>query len=159
DSEALLRARRAPHQAMMTGGSAAIEPQKPGLVPFYADARYTSTDFFPMFDVPFAAGAAWTADDDARDVRVVVPSRELADKLFGTIDVIGYSVRVEGTAMRVVGVIDTWRPTPHFYDLHTDTYGIGEQLFVPMSTALELKLPRSGQMNCWGDMPDGEDAP
>jgi putative ABC transport system permease protein len=155
-AEDLLRAHKADRQAMMTGGNAAIEPERTGLVPFFADARWTSAEFFPMFRVPFVAGGGWTAEDDARNARVVVLSRELADKLFGAVDVVGRSIRVEGTDMRIVGVIDRWRPTPHFYDLSTETYGKGEQLFAPFSTSRELKLARSGSMDCWDENPDPE---
>ncbi len=56
----------------MTGGNAAIEPQKAGLDPFYVDARYTSADFFSMFRVPFVAGTGWSAQDDDTNARVVV---------------------------------------------------------------------------------------
>ena len=37
DAEALVRARRADRQVMMTGGTAAIDPERPGLAPFRAD--------------------------------------------------------------------------------------------------------------------------
>jgi putative ABC transport system permease protein len=53
-------------------------------------------------------------------------------------------------------VIDSWRPTPHFYDLHNGTYGKPEQLFAPFSTSRELKLARSGNMSCWGENPEPE---
>jgi putative ABC transport system permease protein len=154
DAEALLRAAKADRQAMMTSGNAAIEPERPGLVPFFAESRWTSSEFFAMFRVPFVAGGAWSTEDDARAARVVVVSRELAEKLFGASDVVGRSVRVEGTAMRIVGVIDSWRPTPHFYDLNTDQFGKAEQLFAPFSTSRELKFARSGNMNCWDETPD-----
>jgi len=154
DAEALLRAGHADHQALMTGGNAAIEPQRAGLEPFFADSRWTSADFFPMFRVPFLAGGGWTAADDASAARVVVIARSLADKVFGATNVVGRSLRVEGTELRVVGVMDTWRPSPHFYDLNTDVYGKGEQLFVPFSTSRELKLGQSGEMNCWEETPD-----
>jgi len=72
DAEALVRAAKADHQAMMTGGSVAIEPQRAGLTPFFADGRWTSVDFFPMFRAPFVAGGPWTADDDARAARAIV---------------------------------------------------------------------------------------
>jgi putative ABC transport system permease protein len=156
DAEALMRAGRADRQAMMTGGSAAIEPQRPGLDPFYADARWTSADFFAMFRVPFVAGGGWSAQDDASAARIVVIARSLAEKLFGAVDVVGRTIRIEGNDMRIVGVIDSWRTSPHFYDLHTDTYGKGEQLFVPFSTSRELKLARNGQMDCWSENPDPE---
>jgi putative ABC transport system permease protein len=154
DAEALVRAAKADRQAMMTGGNAAIEPQKAGLTPFFADARWTSAEFFAMFGVPFVAGGPWTAEDDAHGARVVVIARELAEKLFGAVDVVGKTIRIEGNELRIAGVIDSWRPTPHFYDLHTDVYGKGEQLFAPFSTSRELKLARSGSMDCFDEAPD-----
>ncbi|UXM99811.1 ABC transporter permease [Xanthomonas hortorum pv. pelargonii] len=57
DAEALLREKRADRQAMMSGGNVAVEPDNASLRPFSLDARYTSTDFFPMFDTPFSMGA------------------------------------------------------------------------------------------------------
>jgi putative ABC transport system permease protein len=156
DAEALLRAAKADRQVMMTGGSAAIEPQRAGLEPFYANGRWTSADFFAMFRVPFLAGGGWTAEDDTRAARVAVISRPLSDKLFGALDVVGRTVRVGGNDLRIVGVIDDWRVNPHFYDLHTQVYGQGEQLFVPFSTSRELKLSHDGQMDCWDENPDPE---
>jgi putative ABC transport system permease protein len=149
DSENLLLAAKADHQAMMTGGEAAIEPQRAGLQPFYADARWTSADFFTMFRVPFLAGASWTADDDVRSARVTVIAKSLAEKLFGSTNVVGQPLRVDGNDLRIVGVIDDWIPTPHFYDLNQESYGKAELVFVPFSTSRELKLDRSGSMNCW----------
>lgn len=156
DSEALLRAGRADRQAVMVGGNAAIEPERADLDPFFVEARWTSADFFPMFRVPFVAGGGWSADEDANNARVVVIARSLAEKVFGQVDVAGRTIRVGGNAMRIVGVIDTWRPTPHFYDLTNDKYAKGEQLFAPFSTSRELKFDRSGSMNCWDVTPDPE---
>lgn len=154
DAEALLRIGKADRQAMMTGGRAAIEPQRTGLAPFFADARWTSAEFFAMFRVPFAAGGGWTAADDTRAARIAVIGRELAEKVFGMVDVVGQTIRVEGTELQIVGVMDAWRPTPHFYDISGETYGKAEQLFVPFSTSRELKLPRRGSMDCWGEAED-----
>ncbi|MGE0549734.1 MAG: ABC transporter permease [Kofleriaceae bacterium] len=150
DAEALLRARKADRQAIMSGGNAPIEPQRAGLAPFYADARWTSADFFAMFGVPFVAGGAWSAEDDEHAARVVVISRALADKLFGAVDVVGKTIRIAAHDLRIVGVIDNWRAVPHFYDLTTDNYGKGEQVFAPFSLSRELRFDRSGNMDCWG---------
>lgn len=156
DAQALLRAAKADHQVMMTGGSTAIEPQKAGLDPFYVDARYASADFFPMFNTPFLAGNGWSAADDAGAARVAVVAKELAEKIFGTTAVVGRAIKVEGMDLRIVGVLDSWRPTPHFYDLQTDVYGKGELLFVPFTTSRELKMQRNGSMNCWSENEDPE---
>jgi putative ABC transport system permease protein len=156
DAETLLHAGKADRQAMMTGGAAAIEPQRTGLVPFFVDGRWTSGDFFAMFRVPFIAGGGWPAEDDTRNAHVAVISRALADKLFGAIEVVGRTIRVESTEMRITGVIEDWRPTPHFYDLNNGAYRTGEQLFIPFSTSRELKLSRNGNMSCWGENADPE---
>src|SRR5580692_3151579 len=84
DGEALVRAAKADRQAMMTGGTAALEPERSDLQPFFADGRWTTADFFAMFRVPFVAGTGWTAEDDLHAARVVVIARPLAEKLFGT---------------------------------------------------------------------------
>jgi putative ABC transport system permease protein len=59
------------------------------------DVRRTSADFFPMFDVPFIAGTGWTAADDDNAARVVVIGKQLAEKVFGSTNVVGKSLRVE----------------------------------------------------------------
>lgn len=53
DGEALLREARADRQALMTSGNVAIEPRRDNLPAFRQNSRYTSADFFPMFQVPF----------------------------------------------------------------------------------------------------------
>jgi len=156
DAQNLLRAKRADRQAMMTGGSAGIEPERAGLEPFIVDARFTSADFFALFDVPFIAGTGWTDDEDTKAARIAVIAKPLALKVFGTSDVVGRDLRIEGTPLRIIGVIDDWRPTPHFYDLFTAEYGKAEQVFLPFSTSRELDLKRDGQMNCWDQHADPE---
>jgi len=154
DAETLVRAGKAEHQAIMTGGQAAIEPGRTDLPPFFVDGRWTSADFFKMFDAPFVAGTAWSEDDDLHAARVAVIARELADKVFGSIDAIGKTIRVEGTDLRVIGVLDAWRPQPHFWDLNTGSFGKAELVFVPWSTSRELKLGHIGSVDCWAESSD-----
>jgi putative ABC transport system permease protein len=161
DAEELLRQKHGARQAMMTGGSVAVEPQKQGLDPFYVDARYTSADFFPMFDTPFLYGNGWSATEDARRERVVVIAKELNDKVFGGADSVGRTIRMNGNDMRVVGVLDKWRPAPKFYDVNSNRFGEPELAYIPFSTSRDLKLDRNGNMNCWdnataSDDPEGE---
>lgn len=162
DSEALLRAKRAQRQAVMTAGSANIEPDRQGLTPFMSDARFTSADLFAMFDVPFLQGGAWKASDDENRARVAVISKELSEKLFGAGPSVGKPIRINESEFRVVGVIDNWRPTPRFYDLSNEKFGRGEQVFIPFSTSLALRMGNNGDMNCWGenrnDDPEGSHA-
>lgn len=156
DAENFLRARKADRQAVMVGGSAAIDPQRTGLDPFFVDGRWTSADFFPMFEAPFLAGGGWTAEDDAANARVVVIARELAEKVFGTTAVVGRTLKVASHDMRIVGVLDTWHVVPKFWDMTTQAYGKTELVFVPFSTSRELDLGRDGSMNCWDQAEDPE---
>ncbi|KZC16807.1 ABC transporter ATP-binding protein [Rhodanobacter sp. FW510-R12] len=147
----LLRAGRADHQALMSGGSVPLQPERSSLDPFYVEARYTSADFFAMFDAPFLYGHGWTAADGEAKAREVVIAKSLNDKLFGGADSVGRTLRMAGTSFRIVGVLDSWQPNPHFYDLNTGSYAYGEQVFLPLQTMLELRLDRNGSSDCWGN--------
>jgi len=157
DAETLLHDKRGDRQAMMTGGSVAITPQLQGMTPFYADARYTSADIFPMFDMPFLFGNGWSSTEDDKHDRVAVIAKALNDKLFGGSNSVGKTVRVDKTDFRIVGVLDEWRPTPRFYDMNSDRFGALEQVFLPFSTSRDLKMGQNGSMDCWGD--SGNDDP
>ncbi|GGY15246.1 ABC transporter ATP-binding protein [Rhodanobacter panaciterrae] len=147
----LLHAGRADHQALMSGGSVPVQPEQSSLDPFYVEARYTTADFFAMFDAPFLYGHGWTAADGEAKARAVVIARSLNDKLFGGANSVGRTLRMAGTSFRVVGVLDSWQPNPHFYDLNTGSYAYGEQVFLPLQTMLELRLDRNGSTDCWGN--------
>ena len=151
DSEALLRDKRGDRQAMMTGGSVSVTPGRSGLVPFLSDARYTSADFFPMFDVPFLYGNGWSAKEDDAHARVVVISKSLNQRLFDGGNSVGKQLRLDKTDFTIVGVLDDWKPTPAFYDLHRNIFDDNEDTFLPFSTSRDLKMGRDGSMSCWGD--------
>jgi putative ABC transport system permease protein len=157
DAEALLREAKGDRQALMTGGSVAVEPQKPGMDPFYADARYTTADFFPMFEVPMLEGRGWTAEEDKARARVVVIARKLKEQLFGAGPAIGKSVRLDRHDFRVIGVVDTWEMAPKFYDMTSDRYGTVEMVFVPFWSSRDARMSPQGNMNCWGGSDDDDD--
>ncbi|MGN2245870.1 ABC transporter permease [Frateuria sp. GZRR35] len=150
DGMNLLHARRADRQALMTGGAVPVQPAQSAIEPFFEDARYTTADFFSMFDVPLRYGRPWTAADDEGRARVAVISRKLNDKLFQGRDSTGETLRMNDVAFRIVGVLDSWRMTPHFYDLNNGSYAENEGVYLPLTTAYELKLGRSGSTDCWG---------
>ncbi|QEE25555.1 FtsX-like permease family protein [Rhodanobacter glycinis] len=151
DGMNLLEAKRADRQALMTGGSVAVQPGNSTLDPFYEAARYSTADFFPMFGVPFQYGHAWDAADDGAHARVAVISSQLDAKLFGGGDSTDKTLRLDGTAFRIVGVIGDWNPNPHFYDLNRKSYNENEGVFVPLSTSQDLGMAHDGSVNCWGN--------
>ena len=151
DAETLLREKRGARQAMMTGGGVSVSPQGSSVTPFLAESRYTSADFFPMFDVPMLYGNGWGAREDDAHARVAVISRSLNDRVFGGGNSVGKQLRIDQSDFTVVGVVDEWRPTPRFYDMNSDRYGALEDVFLPFSTSRDLDMGRNGSMDCWGD--------
>lgn len=152
DAETLLREKKGDRQVMMTGGDVSITPQQTDLAPFRIDARYTTADMFPMFEIPFLFGNAWSAADDEARARVVVISKDLNEKLFAGANSVGKSLRVNQADFSIIGVAGAWRPTPKFYDVFGQRgYGETEGVFLPFSTSRDLDMGRSGNMNCWGD--------
>lgn len=157
DAEALLAAKRADRQALMTGGGLAVVPARADLAAFTTEARYTSADFFAMFDVPFLYGSGWSAEADDGRARVAVIAKELNERLFGGANSVGRTIRFDEHDFRIVGVLDHWRPAPKFYDLNVGQNGFGEaeQVFLPFSTSRELDLGRNGNMNCFDNRAEG----
>ncbi|EQD43020.1 ABC transporter permease, partial [mine drainage metagenome] len=101
DGMNLLEAHRADRQALMTGGSVAVQPTRNGVDPFFEEALYTTAEFFPMFGVPFRYGHAWGAADDSSRARVAVISAALNRRVFGGGDSVGKLLRLDGAAFRV----------------------------------------------------------
>lgn len=156
DAMNLLHAGRADRQAAMSAGSVPVRPTQVRALPFYETGHYVTADFFAMFGVPFRAGGGWSAQDDNDHARVVVLNSELNRKLFGDISGMGHTVRLKNTDFRVVGVVDDWHPQPQFYaQIDSRTFGRTDEFFLPLQTAMDLKLDFTGRLSCWGDTGDG----
>ncbi|SEL45084.1 putative ABC transport system permease protein [Pseudoxanthomonas sp. GM95] len=152
DAMALMAHGKAVHQAAMAGGYLLVWPLENTGRPAFHSGRFTTSDFFAMFNVPFEHGQGWTPRDDADHARVVVLRRDLAMKIFGTTDVVGRSVRLKDTIFRVIGVISPWAPQPRFYaDLSSQSFGDTDEFFFPLSLAIELHLGISGSQSSWAD--------
>jgi putative ABC transport system permease protein len=145
----LLKSGQGVRRTGLFGISAPIEPPRKDLPAFSASGMAPTRDFFAMFDVPFLHGQAWSAQDDERGADVVVLSREIAEKLFGEASPVGQRVKVMGTPFTIVGVIDKWVPQPRYYRLvGGEQYGKGEDLFIPLASAIRHEATRNGGMNC-----------
>lgn len=149
DAEALLRDKRAKRQVMMSGSFLPVQSDAPGIKPAYEGARFTSSDFFAMFDAPFLFGGGWDAKADADSARVVVITKDLNDKLFGGENSVGREILVRRETVRVIGVLAPWRPSPHYFDTTLGAYAKPADVYMPMSTALGFKLGTAGNMTCW----------
>ncbi|WP_163312871.1 ABC transporter permease, partial [Klebsiella aerogenes] len=75
--------------------------------------------------------------------------------LFGGGNSIGREILVRGQPLRVVGVLKPWKLQPHFFDLTTGSNTQMEDLFLPFSTAMVLKVGHWGNVQCWGKGSNG----
>ncbi len=155
DATALLRDRKARRQAMMSGTNVAVEVADGHVKPIFSSTRYTTADFFAMFDAPWQFGGGWSAADDEGEARVAVISSALNDKLLGGADSVGREIIVRGQPLRVVGVLKPWKFQPHFYDMTLGGFAESEDFFLPFSTAMLLKVGHWGNMDCWGKGANG----
>lgn len=148
DAERLIAIGKGKRQTAMFESSLIVEPINQEELPFEAGARVTFTDFFPMFDVPFLHGSGWDRSADAAAEPVVVLTRGLNEKLFGGENSVGEWLTMQGTRFLVVGVIDTWEPTPRFYDPINGGFQEINEMFIPFSLTRVLELNSVG--SDWG---------
>jgi len=154
----LWSAHRADRQALIANSQIKVRAPDASLAPLMLNMLSTTSDFFPMFDVPFRYGQGWSAQDDARHSRVVVISSDLNDKLFHGGNSVGRTLRLKDSDARIVGVLAPWRPSPLFYDVRggrfangdtADFYGKPEDVFTPFYTGLEINDGNFWQFTCW----------
>jgi len=148
DAERLVALAGGKRQTAMFESSLIIEPLGDDDLPFEAGARVTYADFFPMFNVPFLYGSGWDKSADNAAEPVVVLTRKLNERLFGGEDSVGKSLVMEGTRFRVVGVTDTWEPTPRFYDPINGGFQEVNEMFIPYSLTRTMELKSNG--SDWG---------
>jgi putative ABC transport system permease protein len=148
DAERLLAMAKGRRQAAMFESSLIIEPVNDQALPFEAGARVTSADFFTMFDVPVIYGTGWDKSADESAEPVVVLSRKLNERLFGGRNSVGNWLTMQGKRFQVVGVIETWEPTPRFYDPINGGFQEVNEMFIPLALTRTLELISAG--SDWG---------
>jgi putative ABC transport system permease protein len=150
DATALLRAKQAYREAAMSQARMAVVPPDRDQRPFFAEARATTADFFPMFEAPFEFGGGWTAAEDDGAEQVVVLSAPINDRLYGGENSVGRTLRLANGDYRVIGVLEDWDLTLRFWDIGNAGPGNPiEDVFVPWSLIVANELQRQGNINCW----------
>jgi putative ABC transport system permease protein len=149
DATALLRDKKAPRQVMSSGFNTAVSLPDAKTKPVFSSTRYTTADFFAMFEAPWQHGGGWSAADDEAEARVAVISAALNEKLFGGANSVGKEIIVRGQPLRVIGVLKPWHVKPHFWDLTLGSYIETEEFFLPFSTAMAMKMGHWGNTDCW----------
>lgn len=158
----LWTAHRADRQALIVDSQLKVRAPQTSLPPLMEMMLSTTSDFFPMFDVPFQYGSSWQPQDDEKHARVAVISADLNDKLFGGANSVGRMLQLRDTDVRIVGVLKPWRPSPQFYMVAggrfahgqtADFYTKPEDVFTPFTSGLEINDGNFWQFTCW-HMPD-----
>lgn len=126
-----------------------VIPASPDSPPFMMSARAIDFQFFDMFKVPFLYGTTWNEEIDSSPREVVVINKELNDRLFKGENSVGKTLNLGTVQYTVVGVIDSWQPTPKFYDLNNGNFNDSESIFVPFSLLPVHELPSWGNNNGW----------
>jgi len=93
-----------------------------------------------MFGVPLRYGRSWTEAEQASRAPVVVIDTQVAQKLFGTDDVVGRSITLGKRSFRVIGVYAPWKPRLQIFNLGQNagsSLGQDENFFVPAQASLD----------------------
>lgn len=131
----------------------AIEPARKDLPAIEPGGSAVTKNFFAMFDTPFLYGQEWTDNDDKKAADVVVLGRKLSEKLYGNTNPVGQYLTMIGHQFQIVGVLDTWEPSPRFY--RDATFGTQEDFFIPLASAIRHEITHAGGMSCTGDLAPG----
>ena len=153
DAMALMRTHQAKRQTLLYPVQMSVLPGGNRDLPLAANGYAVDSDFFPMFEVPFRYGGAWSAQDDqARSAEVVI-SGPLNQKLFGGVDSVGRTVNLNGHDYRVAGVTRHWNPQPRFFDLFsTQGFADASDFYMPFTRALDLHMRTGGRNSCRGKL-------
>jgi putative ABC transport system permease protein len=128
-------------RGVLSGGSKSAPP-------ISVETRFTTADLFPMFEVPFLYGGAWSAPEDRSSAPVIVLSRDSNDRLFAGANSVGKTVRWNDQEFRILGVLDRWEPQPKFYDLNRGAYNVPEGAFIPLQWGVDHQV-KSAAGRCW----------
>ncbi len=156
DGTALLAAAEARRQVLSYRSSRVVEPAERDQLPFMVNGRSTSADFFTMFDTPFLYGAGWGASADEGQEHVAVITKEINERLFGGRNSVGRFIVMNGDSYRISGVMNSWAPTPKFYDVNNQSFGDAEEVYFPLSVSIAKEISSDGNTNCW--KPVGENS-
>lgn len=149
DAMALMRSTQPVHQTATFPAMMTVYPDPRVARPSTESVRLCFTDFFSMFDVPFAYGGPWDRRADAKGEQVVVVSDNINQKLFGGANSVGKRIRIDDREFTVVGVLKPWRPFIRMYDLNGNFVSEPERIFMPFSMTPAMEIRSSGNIDGW----------
>ena len=149
DAMALMRSNLPLHQTASFAAMMTVYPDPKVARPSSEATRLVFSDFFSMFEVPFAYGGPWDRRADAKAEQVVVIDDAMNQKLFGGVNSVGKRVRIEDREFTVVGVLKPWRPFIKMYDLNGNFIAQPESVFLPFSLTPGMQIRSAGNSDGW----------
>ena len=153
DAKALLASGSEARQVAMYESGATLDPQNPDVNPMLASLRFTTGDFFSMFDVPFLYGSGWDSEADDNATNVAVLSFETNEEIFGGENSVGQTITLDTRVFTVVGVMQHWEPVPRFYAAFNGAFQETDDVFLPFLVNEGWQQQSFGNTICWGDTP------
>jgi len=106
DADAIRSSVRVPAIVGVTSGSSGNLVSSSGVEIENVRLVAASSELFRIRNYDVVKGRAFTAPEDRLGVAVIVLGWEAADKLFGTLDPVGRTVKARGLPFRVIGVLE-----------------------------------------------------
>ena len=136
-------------QTAMLKTGFAVQSDNADVAPKLKSARAADSDFFAMFNAPFAYGNTWDKKIDEQPVEVAVIGEKLNQELYGGGDNVGKNIFLNQKAYPIVVILKHWEPSPMFYDLTGGSFNRAEQIFIPFSLLPVHELPSWGSNSSW----------
>lgn len=149
DALALMRSNLPMRQSVAFPAAMTVYPDPRVARPSTEAVRMCSSDFFTMFEVPFAYGGPWDKRADAKAEQVVVIDDAMNQKLFGGVNSVGKRVRIEDREFTVAGVLKPWRPFIRMYDLNGNFIAQPESVYLPFSLTPGMQIRTNGNSDGW----------
>jgi putative ABC transport system permease protein len=149
DAMALMRSTIPVRQTAAFSASMTVYPDPRVGRPSSEGVRLCFSDFFTMFDVPFAYGGPWDRAADKKGEQVVVIDNATNQKLFGGVNSVGKRVRIDDREFTVVGVLKPWRPFIRMYDLNGNWTAPPEPIYMPFSLTPAMQIRSNGNSDGW----------
>jgi len=127
----------------------AVYPERRVSRPYQTPVRVVTSDFFPMFDVPFQYGHGWDKRADASAEQVMVIDDATNQKLFGGANSVGKRLRLGTRDFTIVGVMAPWRPFIKMYDLMQNFTGEPDPFYIPFSLTRPMQIRPFGNSDAW----------
>ncbi len=149
DAMALMRSNMPVRQSASFIGQMTVYPDPKVGRPSSEMIRLVFSDFFPMFEVPFAYGGPWDKRADAKAEQVVVIDDDTNQKLFAGANSVGKRIRIEDREFTVSGVLKPWRPFIRMYDMNGNFVAAPEPVYMPFSLTPSMQIRSAGNSDGW----------